>query len=62
MDEINKLFEEKMKVALGHIRTNNTGDDSLKYTQSVDNLTRAWNLYLHEPEPKPIKKQGTGAT
>lgn len=38
---MNELIEEKMKVVLNLIRTNNSADDALKITQAMDNLTRA---------------------
>lgn len=56
MDE---LIEEKIKVVLNLIRTNNTADDALKITQAVDNLARARNALVMEM--KTTKKSGTGA-
>lgn len=60
---MNELFEEKMKVVLNLIRTNNSADDALKITQAADNLARARNNFL-EPsstETKTPKRQGAGA-
>jgi len=61
-----ELFEEKMKVVLERLRTNNTGDEALKYTQALDNLARARTTWFanekSEPtEAKTTKKQGAGA-
>jgi len=61
---MNELFEEKMKVVLNLIRTNNSAEEALKITQAVDNLARARNtanLLATQPpevttEQKPIKK------
>ncbi len=62
-----ELFEEKMKVVLERLRSNNTGDDALKYTQAVDNLARARKTWFADGESesdtgtKPPKKLGAGA-
>lgn len=64
-----ELFEEKMKVVLERLRSNNTGDDALKYTQAVDNLARARKTWFADGElesgqntgTKPPKKLGAGA-
>lgn len=64
---MNELFEEKLKVILNLIRTNNTGDEALKITQAADNLVRARNSFSswsHDPIPqelKTTKKPGAGA-
>lgn len=64
---MNELFEEKMKIVLNLIRTNNTSDEALKVTQAAYNLAQARNSFnLNHPtedtETKPPKKQGTGTT
>lgn len=65
---MNELFEEKMKVVLNLIRTNNSADDALKITQAAYNLAQARNNYnLWSPDPIPqelktTKKQGAGAS
>lgn len=62
-----ELFEEKMKVVLERLRSNNTGDDALKYTQAADNLARARKTWFADVEPesgqgtKTPKKTGVGA-
>lgn len=62
---MNDLFEEKMKVVLNLIRTNNSAEEALKITQAVDNLARARNVAnvipfatteVVQTEQKPIKK------
>lgn len=60
---MNELFEEKMKVLLGLIRTNSTAEDAMKITQGAYNLANARATFLlnPEPEPKTPKKSGTGA-
>lgn len=59
MDE---LFEDKMKVVLNLIRTNNTADDALKITQAAYNLAQARNTFaVLTQEPKTPKKQGPNA-
>lgn len=62
---MHELFEEKLKVVLNLIRTNNSAEDALKYTQAVSNLVRAQSDFVvlspkpkQEPEEKP-KKTGT---
>jgi hypothetical protein len=57
---VDELIEEKIKVVLNLIRTNNTADDALKITQAVDNLARARNTL--STELKTTKKQGSSAT
>lgn len=49
MDE---LFEEKMKVVLNLIRTNNTADEALKITQAALNLAQARNTSAGMKETK----------
>lgn len=65
---MNELFEEKMKVVLGLIRTNNTGDEALKFTQAAYNLAQAHNIATMIPyreteqtESKAKGKQGGNA-
>lgn len=61
---MNELFEEKMKIVLNLIRTNNSADEALKITQAADNLARARNTFSLEQsttEAKPPKKPGAGA-
>ena len=61
---MNELFEEKLKIVLNLIRTNNTGDEALKITQAADNLVRARNSFAPQStdqELKTTKKQGAGA-
>ena len=58
------LFEEKLKVVLNLIRTNNTAEDALKHTQAVSNLVRAHNDFsilspkqaVEKPEQEKPKK------
>ena len=61
---MNELFEEKMKIVLNLIRTNNTADDVMKITQAALNLAHTRNYYSlsqsPEAEPKTIKKQTAG--
>ena len=63
-----ELFEEKMKVVLERLRSNNTGDDALKYTQAADNLARARKTWLADADPKSgqgaktPKRQGASAS
>ena len=60
MDE---LFEDKMKVVLNLIRTNNTADDALKITQAAYNLAQARNTFaVLTQEPKTPKKPGASAS
>lgn len=58
---MNELFEEKMKIVLNLIRTNNSADEALKITQAADNLARARNTFAVDAEPKTTKKTGAGA-
>lgn len=60
-----ELFEEAMKVVLGRIRPNNTGDDALKFTQAAYNLAQARNAFVTtrtNQEPTTNNKSGAGAT
>ena len=59
MDE---LIEEKMKVVLNLIRTNNSADDALKITQAVDNLTRAKCSLLGWKANSPRKTASKGTS
>lgn len=54
-----ELFEEKMKVVLERLRSNNTGDDALKYTQAADNLARARKTWLADADPEQGQNTGT---
>jgi hypothetical protein len=60
---MNEMFEEKMKVVLNLIRTNNTGDEALKISQAALNLAHARNTFQaqEQTELKTTKKQGAGA-
>lgn len=61
---MNDLIEEKMKVVLNLIRTNNSADEALKITQAMDNLTRAkYTLYSLEADSggKATRTKGAGA-
>jgi hypothetical protein len=64
---MNELFEEKMKVVLNLIRTNNSAEEALKITQAALNLSHARNTAAafqaqEQTESKTIKKQGSSAT
>lgn len=58
---MNELFEEKMKIVLNLIRTNNTADDVMKITQAAWNLANARNYFLvsQSPEAEPKTKKQT---
>ena len=60
---MNELFEEKLKIVLNLIRTNNTGDEALKITQACLNLAHARNTFQapEQTELKTTKKPGSGA-
>jgi hypothetical protein len=62
-EELKILYAEKMKIVLNLIRSNNTGQDAMHFTQSADNLVRSRNGYFYAPdqELKTTKKQGAGA-
>ena len=62
-EELNALFQEKLKVVLNLIRTNNQPDDALKITQAADNLVRARNSAFSGKleETKTTRKQGSNA-
>jgi len=56
---MHELFEEKLKVVLNLIRTNNTAEDALKITQAAGNLARAQNEYaILSPKPGTEKPDG----
>lgn len=58
---MNDLIDEKMKVVLNLIRTNNTADDALKITQAVDNLTRSKRTLSEIEAETGGKTRGKGA-
>jgi hypothetical protein len=63
---MNELFEDKMKIVLNLIRTNNSADEALKITQAVANLAHARNVAMmnqstEQTESRTTKKQGAGA-
>ena len=58
---MNELFEEKMKIVLNLIRTNNTADDVMKITQAACNLVQARSHFVvsQSPEAEPKTKKQT---
>ena len=60
---MNELIDEKIQVVLNLIRSNLKGDDALKITQAVDNLTRAKAMLysIEESGGRPTKTKGAAA-
>ena len=63
MDELDELFEDRMKLVLNLLRTNNIADDAMKITQAAYNLAQARNTFsVLTQEPKTPKKPGASAS
>lgn len=58
MDE---LIDEKTKVVLNLIRTNNSADEALKLTQALVNISNAKCILLNQGSGKPTRTKGAGA-
>lgn len=56
---VEELFEEKIKVVLNLIRSNNTATDAQQITQGLRNIVDAY--VVMRQETKPNKKPGAGA-
>jgi hypothetical protein len=52
---VEELIEEKTKVVLNLIRTNNSADEVLKITQAFVNISNGRNLFLSQGKPTRTK-------
>lgn len=61
MDELEVLVQDKTRVVLNLIRSNNTADDVLKITQAFRNIVEGENVRKQDSGAKTTRKQGAGS-